>query len=108
MESQEVCIACCRCGHWAEHDAQRPRQGQSLQQLLHAQCLACLQHAAKKIVVSETVQLLHGLTFQAFSKCKKVHQDVYQRFSGYVARHRLAQFCEGILGILENLQDRDG
>ena len=40
MESQEVCIACCRCGHWAEHDAQRPRQGQSLQQLLHAQCAA--------------------------------------------------------------------
>ncbi|OLP99370.1 hypothetical protein AK812_SmicGene18065 [Symbiodinium microadriaticum] len=34
-----------------------------------------------------------------------IQRPVYQRFSGYVARHRLAQFCEGILGTIENLQE---
>lgn len=70
----------------------------------HALDPSCLKDG-KKAVVWEMVQHFNDFTTSAVSKCKTVTHDVYQRFSGYAARHRRALFCEAALGVLQSLQD---
>ncbi|CAE8718880.1 unnamed protein product, partial [Polarella glacialis] len=37
--------------------------------------------------------------------CVGVQHDVYQRFSGYVARHRLGLFCESCVAVVDGLRE---
>ena len=53
----------------------------------------------------ETLQHMNRFTTLTVGKCKNVTHDVYQRFSGYAARHRRALFCEEVLAVLETLQE---
>eukprot|EP00434_Breviolum_minutum_P039932 symbB.v1.2.035473.t1/scaffold4784.1/size34903/1 len=65
----------------------------------------CLKDGRKKAALMETLQHMNRFTTLTVGKCKNVTHDVYQRFSGYAARHRRALFCEEVLAVLETLQE---
>ncbi|CAK9088859.1 unnamed protein product [Durusdinium trenchii] len=72
--------------------------------VIKAAGFSCTQDANKKAVISETFRHLHDFTAQVIGICKNATTDVYQRFSGYAARHRRALFCERVLAVLDSLQ----